>query len=210
MSKNKINEASRRLGLGDVQVSVLEFRPDDVTMRRFNAEPMALWSACGQWWQAVLQPPEGLTDPDPTFDQLTRALMLWAGTHGLGDGMALADAAAATYRREPLGDAVLRAQSFIELIRDRAAVRPATTGPAVAEPARAQRPEDKRGLTVREVAKNYLRVRSEKVYKWIGKGELSALTKVMHAAKEVSRHGKSFAAALGCPERCSTRGRSPR
>jgi hypothetical protein len=99
------------------------------TMARFDADQMELWRACNQWMDRVLHP-EGLTDPDYEFDQLTVALQLWAATHGLDGGLVLADAATAAYRREPIGDAVIRAQAFVELIKARSQHRTTPRGSA--------------------------------------------------------------------------------
>jgi hypothetical protein len=93
-----------------------EFMPDQATMARFDADPYELQRACDQWLRIVFKPPKGLEEPYLEFDQLTQALMLWSSRCGLGDGWQLIDVATATYQHKPIGEAVWRAQGFIELI----------------------------------------------------------------------------------------------
>ena len=134
-------------GFSDIgHATVPQLRPDQTTMERFDREARVLSRACNEWWRFVRKDPR-ITDPEYRsacgFGDLTAALMLYASTHGLGNGMELADAAA--------GGDVWRAQSFLDAVRHRAQLgTPAPTDqPTVQKPARAK---DKRGLTVREVA----------------------------------------------------------
>jgi excisionase family DNA binding protein len=152
-------------------ITLPEFAPNQTTMAQFDADPSALWRACSEWWRTLRKDPH-ITDPEYQlecgFDQLTAALMLWASTHGLGSGMELADAAA--------GGDIWRAQAFLDAMRNRAQIQTtaAADGPPAASRA-AKEPRVKGGLTVREVARHYLRVNPDKVYAWIRSGELAAM-----------------------------------
>jgi excisionase family DNA binding protein len=112
---------------GDVDASVPEFRPDPTTMERLDTDPMTLWRACDQWWELVLHPPTDPPEFDHEFNQLTEALQLWASLHGLGDGGALVDGSTLYYspkaRKSGL-DWLVRAEAFIQLIKNRGAHRP--------------------------------------------------------------------------------------
>jgi hypothetical protein len=151
-----------------------EFAPKQSTMDRF-ADRYELQLACDQWLRIVFEPPAFMAEePYPDFDDLTQALMLWASLHELGDGWQLIDAATAAYRREPIGDAVWRAQAFIELMKNRSRIPRPTVDCPTAQPTARAKSKDKRGLTVREVARDHLRVNTGKVYGWIRRGELKA------------------------------------
>jgi excisionase family DNA binding protein len=112
-------------GFADIgHVTLPEFMPDQSTMARFDADPSELCEACDRWLRIVFRPPKGLEEPYYDFDALTQSLMLWASRRGLGDGWQLADAATATYRHEPIGQAVWRAQAFIDLMKNHSQVQP--------------------------------------------------------------------------------------
>jgi hypothetical protein len=166
-------------GFADLPDSLCEpeFAPNAATMARFDADPYELQRACSEWMRIVRHPPERMEDDDyPEFDSLTDALRLWASLHGIGDGWQLAEAAAAAYRHEPTGETVWQAEGFIDLMQNRSQIQPTSAGgqqPTAQESARA-RPKDKRGLTVREVARDHLRVSPDKVRVWIRKRELVA------------------------------------
>jgi hypothetical protein len=160
-------------GFADIgHVTVPEFMPNQRTMDRFDREPWTLWQACNEWWETLRHNPH-IMDPEYQigieFTDLTEALMLYASTHGLGSGMELADAAA--------GGDIWRARSFLDAMRNRAQLgtpSPTEQPTAAQAPARAK-PTDNRGLTVREVARDHLRVNTGKVYGWIRRGELKAM-----------------------------------
>jgi hypothetical protein len=140
-----------------------EFAPNAETMAKFDADPFwpyDLQRACDQWLRIVLHPPARMKDDDyPEFDSLTEALQLWASRHNLGSGMELVDAQTAAYRAETKSEAVLRAQAFIQLIRNAAAV-PRTTQPSE-EVESAEEP--KAIMNVKEAAK-YLRISTRKLH----------------------------------------------
>jgi excisionase family DNA binding protein len=123
MSRKKLKLPS---GLGDVQASVAEFCPDQTTMERFDREPLVLCDACNAWLEAVQHPPTEPPECDYEFDQLTEALQLWASLHGLGDGEALTNGATLYYSPTARGsglDLLVRADSFIRLIKNRGSLR---------------------------------------------------------------------------------------
>jgi excisionase family DNA binding protein len=108
-------------GFADIgPITSPEFMPNQSTMDRFEADPWELRRACDQWLRIVFKPPAHMTEEPcyDDFDQLTQALQLWALRHGFGSGVELTDAASAAYRREPIGDAVWRAQGFIDLMKN--------------------------------------------------------------------------------------------
>jgi excisionase family DNA binding protein len=141
---------------------------------------MALWAACNAWLDYLHNPPDDPPEYDYDFDYLTEALQLWASLHGLGDGMALTDASILWYRpsaRKSGLDALIRAEAFLQLIRNRAVYQmPQERAKALRAAREALRP--KGGYTVRELAR-FLRVNADKVRSWIKRGELEAINTAM-------------------------------
>jgi hypothetical protein len=148
-------------------ITLPEFAPDQTTMDRFDHEPLTLWRACSEWWKILRRHPH-IADPEYQiecgFNDLTAALMLWASTHGLGDGMELADAVA--------GGDIWRAQSFLDAMRNRAQL--GTPSPTDQSTAQAPTPPPANGtFTVRQLAR-HLQVGPDKIRGWINSGELKA------------------------------------
>jgi hypothetical protein len=81
--------------------------------------------ACGEWWRTLnslddfFAPSGPQWHPhDAEFDQLTHDLQGWAAGHGLGDGVELADASSAAYRRQASNSVMNKARALIDAIRE--------------------------------------------------------------------------------------------